>query len=179
MPPPMATPTLSLCGEHAENMQLLIYRDTTSFGPHQSCWYATSSCSCDAMRLNSIHFDSPRILCCTSPAPSPYTECTLNSIRLHFSGIWLTRSRQRRWCSGQHGCVPNSRSGFDSRPAQGWLRKEKKTVSAFFIVREKSPNRIMTILYLPLFFSLSLASCFPSFCLPHWLVVSCLCPLRV
>ena len=25
-------------------------------------------------------------------------------------------SIQRRWCKGQHGCLPSSRSGFDSRP---------------------------------------------------------------
>ena len=24
----------------------------------------------------------------------------------------------RRWCNGQHGCLPSSRSGFNSRPTQ-------------------------------------------------------------
>lgn len=161
-------------------MQLLIYRDTTSSGPHQSCWCATSSCSCNAMRLNfdSLRFGSNPMLHFACPAPNPtHTKCTQSSIRLHFTGIWLTRSRQRRWCSGQHGCVPNSRSGFDSRPAQGWLRKRRRTLSVFFLLSlpfKQTPYRIMTVLCLPLPFSLTLTlvSCFPSFCRPDWLVVS-------
>lgn len=88
-------------GDTVENMQLLIYRETQPVCrllsvPHQSC------------------SSSPP----TAHPPTWQTQSCCR-IRLHFAGIWATRSWQRRWCSGKHGCVPNSRSGFDSRPAQG------------------------------------------------------------
>ena len=49
----------------------------------------------------------------------------------------------RRWCSGQHGCLPSNRSGFDSRPTHWnllFLNYKERTSWTTLYYNEVNPN---------------------------------------
>ena len=46
-----------------------------------------------------------------SPTSGWYSSLFIESTKLR-------KIQQRQWCNGQHGCLPSSRSGFDSRLTQ-------------------------------------------------------------
>ena len=55
----------------------------------------------------------------SNPRPSDQKSDALSTALrrpCHFDFISAQNCKQRRWCKGQHCCLPSNRSGFDSRP---------------------------------------------------------------
>lgn len=171
MPPPMATPTLSL--------------SVGSMPKICNCWFIETQpvlglikavdmpqAAVRAMQCDSIRFTSTRLESYAAhlqpPLPTqsvPWTAfgCTLLAFGSHEAGsaggvvASMVVSQ-----TADPGSIPGRRKA-------DWERRNGQFLLFLLsLPLEKSPNRIMTV---PLSFSCTQASWFPSFCLPHWLVV--------